>query len=102
MCFSAGIGARVALDKVPGSRRFKRDDFLLFCESNSRFMCEVSTRERGAFESLTSGLRATFRAIGRTLEQPELLVDGLRGDPVVRLSLSEAESVWRRSLTRRL
>jgi hypothetical protein len=47
-------------------------------------------------------LRVPFRAIGRTLEDPELLVDGLRGDPVVRLSLSEAESVWRRALTRRL
>ncbi len=102
MCFSAGIGARVALDKVPGSRRFKRDDFLLFSESNSRFLCEVPTRERGAFESLTNGLRVPCRAIGRTADQPELLVDGLRGDPVVRLSLTEAESAWRRSLTRRL
>ena len=102
MCFSAGIGARVALDKVPGSRRFKRDDFLLFSESNSRFLCEVPTRERGAFESLTNGLRVPCRAIGRTFDQPELLVDGLRGDPVVRLSLSEAESAWRRALTRRL
>jgi phosphoribosylformylglycinamidine synthase subunit PurSL len=102
MCFSALIGARIALHKVPGSRRFKRDDFLLFSESNSRFLCEVPVRERGAFESLTAGLRVPCRAIGRTLEQPELLVDGLRGDPVVRLSLGEAESAWRRSLTRRL
>jgi len=30
------------------------------------------------------------------------VVDGLRGDMVVRLSLSEAETVWRRALTRRL
>ena len=102
MCFSAAIGARIALGKVPGSRRFKRDDFLLFSESNSRFLCEVSARERGAFESLAAGLRVPHRAIGRTLEDPELLIDGLRGDAVVRLSLSEAESVWRRALTRRL
>jgi phosphoribosylformylglycinamidine synthase len=102
MCFSAGIGARIALDKVPGSRRFRRDDFLLFSESNSRFLCEVSTRERGAFESLAAGLRVPCRAIGRTMEDAELLIDGLRGDAVVRLSLSEAERVWRRALTRRL
>jgi phosphoribosylformylglycinamidine synthase len=102
MCFSGSVGARVALDKVPGSQRFKRDDFLLFSESNSRFLCEVPARERGAFESLTAGLRVPCRAIGRTLEDPELLVDGLRGDLAVHLSLSEAESVWRRALTRRL
>jgi phosphoribosylformylglycinamidine synthase len=102
MCFSGAVGARIALGKVPGSRRFKRDDFLLFSESNSRFLCEVSARERGAFESLTAGLRVPCRAIGRTLEDPELLIDGLRGDVAVRLSLSEAESVWRRALTRRL
>jgi phosphoribosylformylglycinamidine synthase subunit PurSL len=102
MCFSGAIGARIALDKVPGSRRFKRDDFLLFSESNSRFLCEVPAHGRGAFESLAAGLRVPCRVIGRTLESPELLVDGLRGDAVVRLSLSEAESVWRRALTRRL
>jgi phosphoribosylformylglycinamidine synthase II len=102
MCFSGAIGARIALKKAPGSRRFNRDDFLLFSESNSRFLCEVSVRERGAFESLAAGLRVPYRAIGRTLENPELIIDGLRGDVVVRLSLSEAESAWRRALTRRL
>ena len=102
MCFSGAIGARIALDKIPGSRRFKRDDFLLFSESNSRFLCEVSVRQRGAFESLAAGLRVPCRAIGRTQENPELIIDGLRGDVVVRLNLNEAESVWRRALTRRL
>jgi phosphoribosylformylglycinamidine synthase II len=102
MCFSGGIGARIALDKVPGSRRFKRDDFLLFSESNSRFLCEVAPRDRDKFESLTAGLRVPSNVIGRTLDSPELLVDGLRGDAVVRLSLSEAERAWRRALTRRL
>jgi len=102
MCFSGSIGAQIALDKVPGSQRFKRDDFLLFSESNSRFLCEVPSRKRGAFESLTAGLRVPCRAIGRTVEDPSLLVDGLRGDVVVRLSLTEAETAWRRALTRRL
>ena len=102
MCFAGAIGARVALGKVPGSRRFKRDDFLLFSESNSRFLCEVPAWKRRAFESLTTGLRVPARAIGRTVKSPELLVEGLRGDVVVRLSLGEAETAWRRALTRRL
>jgi phosphoribosylformylglycinamidine synthase II len=102
MCFAAGIGAKVSLDKVVGSQRFKRDDFLLFSESNSRFLCEVPARERDALEKLTAGLRVPCRSIGRTRENPELLVQGLHGDEVVRLSLGEAETAWRRALTRRL
>ena len=102
MCFAGAIGARVSLSKVPGSQRFKRDDFLLFSESNSRFLCEVPAWKRSGFESLTAGLRVPARAIGRTVKNPELLVEGLRGDVVVRLSLTEAETAWRRALTRRL
>ena len=102
MCFSSAVGARIALRKVPGSQRFKRDDYLLFGESNSRFLCEVSPRKRDEFQDVAAGLRVPFRAIGRTQESPELVIDGLRGDVVVRLELSEAEGVWRRSLTRRL
>jgi phosphoribosylformylglycinamidine synthase II len=102
MCFAGAVGAKVSLDKVIGSQRFKRDDFLLFSESNSRFLCEVPARERDALEKLTAGLRVPCRSIGRTREEPELLVQGLRGDEVVRLSLSEAETAWRRALTRRL
>jgi len=102
MCFAGAVGARVTLDKVIGSQRFKRDDFLLFSESNSRFLCEVPARQRDAFENLTAGLRVPCRSIGRTQDNAELLVEGLRGDVVVRLSLAEAETVWRRALTRRL
>jgi len=102
MCFAGAVGARIALDKVPGSQRFRRDDFLLFSESNSRFLCEVPARNRGAFEKLTAGLRVVCRVIGRTQENRELRIEGLRGDVVVRLSLGEAESAWRRALTRRL
>jgi phosphoribosylformylglycinamidine synthase II len=102
MCFSGGVGARIALNKVPGSRRFKRDDFLLFSESNSRFLCEVPSHKRDSFEGLAAGMRVPCRAIGRTSEEPELIIDGLRGDEVARLSLSEAETAWRRALTRRL
>lgn len=102
MCFAGAIGARVDLGKVPGGQRFRRDDLLLFSESNSRFLCEVPARNRDAFEKLTAGLRVACRAIGRTQDSAELRVDGLRGDEVVSLSLSEAEAVWRRALTRRL
>ncbi|MBM3313385.1 phosphoribosylformylglycinamidine synthase subunit PurL, partial [candidate division WOR-3 bacterium] len=102
MCIAGGVGAGVSLRRAPGSQRFRRDDFLLFSESNGRFLCEVPTRNRRAFEELLARLRVPASAIGRTTGENELRVKGLRGNSVVKLNLSEAETAWRRALTRRL
>ena len=100
MCFSGGLGATVSLRKVPGAHRFRRDDYLLFSESNSRFVCEVHPSRRKAFEVLTRPLAR--EAIGRTTGARELVVNGLSGTEVVRLDLGAAERAWRGALTRRL
>ena len=100
MGFGGGVGAKVHLPRVPGAHRFRREDFLLFSESNSRFLVEVAPPVRDEFEHCLG--RAVFGVIGRTQEEPVLSVVGLNRDEVVRLSLSEAEAAWRRALTRRL
>jgi phosphoribosylformylglycinamidine synthase II len=102
MCFAGSLGARLSLRKVPGSTRFRRDDFLLFSESNSRFICEVPPDRRDAFQRMAEGLRVVCAAVGRTQADPVLEVESLKGDPVVKLDLAEAEAAWRRALTRRL
>ncbi len=100
MCFSGRVGAQVWLRKVPGSHRFRRDDFLLFSESNTRFVCEVPAARRRAFEALMRQLPCA--AVGRTVDSSELLVSGLGGSRVVRLDLAEAERAWRGALSNRL
>lgn len=100
MAFGGRTGARILLRKVPGARRFQRDDFLLFAESNSRFICEVAPSLRSEFERVVE--RVPHAAIGRTAASTELVVEGLRDDVVVRLALAEAETAWRRALTKRL
>ncbi|OYD15111.1 phosphoribosylformylglycinamidine synthase subunit PurL [candidate division WOR-3 bacterium JGI_Cruoil_03_51_56] len=100
MAFGGGVGAHVWLKKVPGAQRFRRDDFLLFSESNTRFLCEVSPRRHQAFEALFRNIHRAV--IGRTTGEPDLVISGLRGEEVVRLNLSKAEAVWRSALTRRL
>jgi phosphoribosylformylglycinamidine synthase len=98
MGFAGGIGLEVKLSRVPGARAFERDDYLLFSESNTRFLCEVGPRKRAAFERVMRGLPCA--AIGRTRRDPVLVVTGLAGDEVVRLDLGMAEAAWRRALTR--
>jgi phosphoribosylformylglycinamidine synthase len=100
MGFGGGYGAQVFLRRVPGAERFRRDDYLLFSESNSRFLCEVPPDRRTEFERLLGRVRHS--AIGRVVPERTMTVTGLNRVQVVTLDLTEAELAWRRALTRRL
>lgn len=99
MSIAGGLGVEVELRRVPGAHRFQRDDFLLFSESNSRFLCEVSHQKRELFERLFTGL--PYAPIGRTVDKRFIVISGRDGGSVVNLELNEATRVWRTSLTRR-
>jgi len=73
----------------------KRDDFLLFSESNSRFLVEVAGGARERFETVMRG--RVFAEIGRVTKSARLYVTGLAGDVVVDVSLSELMASWRRT-----
>ncbi len=100
MCFSGGVGAKVSLRRVKIGEHFERDDFLLFSESNSRFLCEVGPDMRVRFEKIFASL--PFSLIGRTIAEPVILVKGLLGKEVLNLPLDEAERAWRQGLSKRL
>ncbi|MFO7675479.1 MAG: phosphoribosylformylglycinamidine synthase subunit PurL [bacterium] len=100
MAFAGRVGCEVRLRRVPGAERFRRDDFLLFSESNTRFLCEVAANRRAAFEAVMRDLPCG--QVGRTTVEDQLVVTGLAGEEVVRLELDRAETAWRRALTRHL
>ncbi|MEO0052483.1 MAG: phosphoribosylformylglycinamidine synthase subunit PurL [candidate division WOR-3 bacterium] len=100
MAFAGGLGARLDLRRVPGAQQFERDDFLLFSESNSRFLCEVPLEARHHFERLMQGL--PVRAIGQTTSELQVVIRGLQAAEVLRLAVADAERVWRQALTARL
>lgn len=100
MAIAGRLGCRIDLTRLPGAHRFRRDDFLLFSESNSRFVCTVPQRHRKAFEDC---LRRTVHAVvGRVDDSGFIRIDGLNGGRVVNLAVSEAARAWRSGLTRRL
>jgi phosphoribosylformylglycinamidine synthase len=100
MAIGGALGCRVQLRKVPGAERFRRDDFLLFSETNSRFLCEVRQLDRARFEAMMA--QCTLAAIGRVEGSGMIEVVGLDGAVVVSLPVAEARAGWRRTLTRRL
>ena len=96
MAFAGGYGLELDLRKVP-AKGMRRDDFVLFSESNSRFLVEVSEKARDEFEGLMKGKICT--EVGRVIKSPRLCVKGLAGGVVVDASLGDLLRSWKRTLS---
>ncbi|MDD5703707.1 MAG: phosphoribosylformylglycinamidine synthase subunit PurL, partial [Dehalococcoidales bacterium] len=67
MAFSGGLGAAVYLKNVPRTRLLYRDDFILFSESNSRFLVEVDPAHEAEFIKLMK--EVPMAAIGHVSQE---------------------------------
>jgi phosphoribosylformylglycinamidine (FGAM) synthase-like enzyme len=96
MAFAGGYGLELDLSAVP-NKLVARNDFLLFSESNSRFLIEVAEQDRFAFEDL---MRSKACApIGNVTKDQKLLVHGLNGKVVVDADLAELRRSWKKTLS---
>ncbi|NOZ59214.1 MAG: phosphoribosylformylglycinamidine synthase subunit PurL [Euryarchaeota archaeon] len=93
MCFSGGVGAELCLEAVPVSQEM-RADFILFSESNSRFLVEVEPENAGQFEALMKHVR--FARVGET-SGGELVVS-YRGEELLREDIGELKRSWQRGV----
>jgi phosphoribosylformylglycinamidine synthase II len=96
MAFAGGHGVEMDLVDVP-ARNSKRNDFILFSESNSRFLLEVSQKARKYFEALMKG--TVFSQIGRVTKSASLCVRGLSGKTVIDASLGDLFRSWKGTLS---
>ncbi len=91
MSFAGGYGAEVELSRVITQEEL-RDDFILFSESNSRFLIEVSPDKAEEFERVFSEVHCS--RIGKTLKERELVVLS-SGKEILRGSLGELKDAWK-------
>jgi len=96
MAFAGGLGSTIDLKAVPLGEPIDRDDFILFSESNSRFLVEVAPESKKEFEEIMGG--TSFAAIGQVTDAEVLEVNGLNRNKVVTLSLSELKETWQKPL----
>jgi phosphoribosylformylglycinamidine synthase len=96
MAFAGGHGVEMDLVDVP-ARNSDRNDFILFSESNSRFLLEVSQKARKDFEALMKG--TVFSQIGRVTKSASLCVRGLSGKTVIDASLGDLFRSWKGTLS---
>jgi phosphoribosylformylglycinamidine synthase II len=96
MALASEFGVELDLSKVP-SKNVGRDDFLLFSESNSRFLVEVLLKNKAAFEAAMKG--KAYAEIGKVTKNPRLAIKGLKGAKVVDASVSDLRAAWKRTLS---
>ncbi|MDH5437822.1 MAG: phosphoribosylformylglycinamidine synthase subunit PurL [Candidatus Bathyarchaeota archaeon] len=93
MAFSGGHGIRLNLRSVPRARSMRRNDHILFSESNSRLLVEVPEKSREDFEASMGG--TVCSVIGRVEKDERLYVYGLDDKRIVNASLSELRDAWK-------
>lgn len=86
------LGMEVDLRSVP-QEGLERDDYLLFSESQGRFVVTVPEGHKRAFEALMAGL--PFAEVGKVSEERRFLVVGLSGQVVVDLPLEALRAAWK-------
>jgi|YelNatPaOPRAMG01_1025707.scaffolds.fasta_scaffold00375_16 phosphoribosylformylglycinamidine synthase len=98
MAIAGNLGLELDIRKVP-SRNVDRDDFLLFSESNSRFLVEVPQEAKASFEVLAH--RVVHAEVGRVTSTPQLLIYGLSRKPVVDAHVDDLNRAWKQTLNAR-
>jgi phosphoribosylformylglycinamidine synthase II len=96
MALASGLGLELDLAKVP-RKTVDRDDFMLFSESNSRFLVEVPGKATAEFEAVMKG--KTFAEIGKVTNSSKLTIRGLNGAVNVNASLSDLRRSWKQTLS---
>ncbi len=96
MAFAGGLGATISLASVPLGEPVERDDFILFSESNSRFLVEVAPENRGEFEKIMSG--NSLAVIGQVADSEELEIYGVDGRQVVAVSINKLKGAWQKPI----
>ncbi|MFH0876661.1 MAG: phosphoribosylformylglycinamidine synthase subunit PurL [Candidatus Omnitrophota bacterium] len=96
MSFAGGCGANIFLKEVPYAGKDKRDDVVLFSQSNSRFIVEVERQHQKSFEKTMRG--TVLGLAGCVTDSAEMKVFGLAGKVCVQAELAQLKGAWQETL----
>lgn len=94
MALAGGYGLEIWLRNIPEAAELGRNDYILFSESNSRFLVEVAEKHRESFESAIKG--AHYALIGRVRGDKSFIIYGLNNNPVIYTDIGELLDSWKR------
>jgi phosphoribosylformylglycinamidine synthase II len=93
--FAGGLGMEVDLRKVP-AEGIERDDYLLFSESQSRFVVTGHPEKKDAFLSMMKGI--SLSEIGKETKGKAFVVIGLTGKKIIQGDIFKLKAAWQRTL----
>jgi phosphoribosylformylglycinamidine synthase len=93
--FAGGLGLSVDLARVPCAGIY-RDDYLLFSESQSRFIVTVSLANRDRFEEALKG--SAFACVGEVLVGSGFRINGIRGNRIIEDDIRVLKEIWQKPL----
>lgn len=101
MAFAGDCGAQIHLSKVPFRLKHsaggaRRNDYILFSESNTRFIVEVTEKNREDFEKAMKGI--SISSIGRVQDKKDFAVYDLDEKIIAYIGLSDLKEAWQKPL----
>jgi phosphoribosylformylglycinamidine synthase len=102
MAFAGAWGATIRLDAVPRDPSLPEngpdaETALLFSESASRFLIELSPNKAPALESLLTGANVPFSRIGEVTNSDRLAIQAAAG-PLIDLPIADLKEAWQAPL----
>lgn len=96
MAFSGGLGMNINLTEVPFTEKKKDDSTILFSESNSRFIVEVSPIKQKEFEKTMKDV--VIAPIGKVTEEKQFKVYGIKNDLIIFADIADLKKSWQKPL----
>ncbi|MEW6102126.1 MAG: phosphoribosylformylglycinamidine synthase subunit PurL [Candidatus Omnitrophota bacterium] len=99
MAFSGGLGMEIFLSEVPYcTAHSARNDFILFSESNSRFIAEVEPKKQKEFEIILKNSKVPFGLVGCIQKNSDFIVYGLDNKICIKAGIDNLKEAWQRPL----
>ena len=98
MAFAGGLGVSLDLQSLAKSSGLSDDAVLLFSESNSRFVLEVSATVQAAVESLCRSSNVPVVKLGEITSTDRVQIRGAAGAFVIDSALDELKQCWKQPL----
>ncbi|UCH32891.1 MAG: phosphoribosylformylglycinamidine synthase subunit PurL [Candidatus Bathyarchaeota archaeon] len=96
MAISSNLGLELRLNNIACAESVRRKDYLLFSESNSRFLVEVPMGKAPEFSRIMK--KVPHSIIGKVTKDPHFCIYGLRNEIVIDLKVDELRRAWKSGL----
>jgi phosphoribosylformylglycinamidine synthase len=93
--FSGGFGIAVDLSPVPYDG-IARNDYLLFSESQSRFVVTIDPEAKERFEKIME--ENVFACVGEVVQDEALRIKGINGEEILKENIDDLKDVWKAPL----